>query len=197
MDAEPSRLTPAGDPAEPLARLERWHAALTRLVAPNGRPVRKTLLLAPALFLLGLPVHLLSVWIGAPSTEVAPTVAPPTLGRVVGMTVAAPVLETWVVIGLYCAASALARAVLRGSRHGGAAGLLGALATGASMAALHTPYSFGRLIYVGVFFAAQGLQYEAWRREYHFMLAYLALAGTHCVNNSIAAGLLLLVQILD
>lgn len=100
-------------------------------------------------------------------------------------------------IGLYCGATALARAAPRGSRHGGAAGLFGASAAGAVMAALHMPYSLHRVASAGVFFAAQGLQYEAWRREYHFVLAYLAWAGTHRVNNSIAAGLLLLVQILD
>ena len=85
---------------------------------------------------------------------------------------------------------------MRGARYGDIAGLLGALATGVAMAALHAPHPLHRL-FVGVFFVAQGLQYEAWRREYHFVFAYLALAATHCVNNSIAAGLLLLVQILD
>lgn len=196
MDAEPSRLATAADPAGPLARLARWHAALTRLVAPDGRPVRKTLLLAPAVFLLGLPVQLLSVllsaWLNAPPPEVAPLTA----GKMVQWVVAAPALETWFVIGLYCGATALARAALRGTRHDGVAGLVGALAAGTVMAGLHTPYSLGRVAHVGVFFAAQGLQYGAWRREYHFVFAYLALAGTHCANNAIAAGLLLLAQAL-
>ena len=193
MDAEPSRPAAAADPAGPLARLDRWHAALTRLVAPNGRPVRKTLLLAPAIFLLGLPAHLLSAWLNAPPPEAAPLTA----REAVLAVVVAPVLETWFVIGLYCGVTALARAALRGARHDGVAGLMGALATGAAMAALHTPYSLGRVAHVGVLFAAQGLQYGAWRREYHFVLAYLALAGTHCVNNSLAVGLVLLGQALE
>ena len=120
MDAEPSRLTPAGDPAQPPARPERWHAALTRLVAPKGRPIRKTLLLAPAFILLvDVPLVLLS----AALSLSPPREAPPVTGRLIaGLIVVAPVLETWLVIGLHCGAAALARAVLRGSRHGGAAG---------------------------------------------------------------------------
>lgn len=200
MAAGPGRPTPAGTPAHDgrpgafIARLDRWHAALLRLVGPNGRPVRKALLLAPALILfVGVPLILLSVAVDPSPSREAP---PVTAGLVAGLVVVAPELETWLVIGLHHGASALARAALRGARYGGIAGLLGAMATGVAMAAPHAPHPLHRLI-VCVFFVAQGLQYEAWRREYHFVFAYLALAATHCVNNSIAAGLLLLAHLLD
>ena len=194
MDAAPSRPDPAGAPTGPLARLDRWHAALLRLVGPNGRPVRKALLLAPALVPLAVPFALLSAALGAPA---GPEPEPLTAGRMFAIVAAAPVLETWFVIGLYCVATAPDRLAWGEVGHGGAARLLGALFTGAAMAALHTPYSPGRLAYLGVFFAAQALQYEAWRREYRFWSAYGAVALTHCVNNSIAAGLLLLLRPLE